>query len=183
MKKNVLFLFYLLTFSAAIAQPVEKMYKVVVAPDHFDWTYKTGENVKFTVSVLQNGNLLKNARIRYEIGPEKMEATKKETISLPTGMITLDGGTMKTGGFLRCIVFAEIDGKEYKSLGTAGFDPLSIQPTVENPTDFDTFWQTAKTDLAKIPLDAKMTLLPERCTETVNVYHVNIQNFRVGARL
>ena len=183
MKKNVLFLFYILTFSAAIAQPVEKMYKVVVAPDHFDWTYKTGENVKFTVSVLQNGNPVKNARIRYEIGPEKMEPTKKETISLPTGMITLDGGTMKTGGFLRCIVFAEIDGKEYKSLGTAGFDPLSIQPTVENPSDFDAFWQTAKTDLAKIPLDAKMTLLPERCTETVNVYHVNIQNFRVGSRL
>lgn len=183
MKKNVLFIFYLLTFSAALAQPVEKMYKVVVAPDHFDWTYKTGENVKFTVSVLQNGNLVKNARIRYEIGPEKMEPVKKETISLPTGIITLDGGTMKTGGFLRCIVFAEIDGKEYKSLGTAGFDPLSIQPTVENPADFDAFWQTAKTDLAKIPLDAKMTLLPERCTETVNVYHVNIQNFRVGARL
>ncbi len=183
MKKNVLFIFYLLTFSAALAQPVEKMYKVVVAPDHFDWTYKTGENVKFTVSVLQNGNPVKNARIRYEIGPEKMEPVKKETISLPTGIITLDGGTMKTGGFLRCIVFAEIDGKEYKSLGTAGFDPLSIQPTVENPADFDAFWQTAKTDLAKIPLDAKMTLLPERCTETVNVYHVNIQNFRVGARL
>lgn len=183
MKKNVLFIFYLLTFSAALAQPVEKMYKVVVAPDHFDWTYKTGENVKFTVSVLQNGNPVKNARIRYEIGPEKMEPVKKESISLPTGIITLDGGTMKTGGFLRCIVFAEIDGKEYKSLGTAGFDPLSIQPTVENPADFDAFWQTAKTDLAKIPLDAKMTLLPERCTETVNVYHVNIQNFRVGARL
>lgn len=183
MKKNVLFIFYLLTFSAALAQPVEKMYKVVVAPDHFDWTYKTGENVKFTVSVLQNGNPVKNARIRYEIGPEKMEPVKKESISLPTGIIMLDGGTMKTGGFLRCIVFAEIDGKEYKSLGTAGFDPLSIQPTVENPADFDAFWQTAKTDLAKIPLDAKMTLLPERCTETVNVYHVNIQNFRVGARL
>lgn len=181
MKKTLLF--YLFTLSVAFAQPAERFYKVVVAPDHFDWTYKTGENVKFTISVLQNGNLVKNARVRYEIGPEKMEATKKETITLPTGTITLDGGTMKTGGFLRCMVFAELDGKEYKSLGTAGFDPLTIQPTVENPADFDAFWQTAKTDLAKIPLDAKMTLLPERCTEKVNVYHVNIQNFRVGARL
>lgn len=181
MKKTLLF--YLFTLSVAFAQPAERFYKVVVAPDHFDWTYKTGENVKFTISVLQNGNLVKNARVRYEIGPEKMEATKKETITLPTGTITLDGGTMKTGGFLRCMVFAELDGKEYKSLGTAGFDPLTIQPTVENPADFDAFWQTAKTDLAKVPLDAKMTLLPERCTEKVNVYHVNIQNFRVGARL
>jgi cephalosporin-C deacetylase len=28
-----------------------------------------------------------------------------------------------------------------------------------------------------------MTLLPERCTEKTNVYHVNIQNFKVGTRL
>jgi cephalosporin-C deacetylase-like acetyl esterase len=32
-------------------------------------------------------------------------------------------------------------------------------------------------------MDAKMTLLPERCTESVNVYHVNLQNMRVGTRL
>ena len=31
--------------------------------------------------------------------------------------------------------------------------------------------------------DKKMTLLPERCTETVNVYHVNLQNYREGTRL
>ncbi len=183
MKKIANILFFALSFSVAFAQPVEKLYKVVVAPDHFDWNYKSGENVKFTISVLQNGNLVKNARVRYEIGPEKMEPTKKETITLPSGSITVDGGTMKTGGFLRCIVIAEIDGKEYRNLATAGFDPLAIQPTVENPADFDTFWQTAKADLAKIPMDAKMTLLPERCTETVNVYHLNLQNFRNGARL
>ena len=45
----------------ALGQPAERFYKVIVAPDHFDWTYKTGENVKFTISVLQNGNLVKNA--------------------------------------------------------------------------------------------------------------------------
>lgn len=183
MKKQLSFLLFLVSFSVVMAQPAEKFYKVVVAPDHFDWTYKTGENVKFTISVLQNGNLVKNARVRYEIGPEKMEPTKKETITLSTGTTTIDAGTMKTGGFLRCIAFAEIDGKEYKNLGTAGFDPLTIQPTVNNPTDFDAFWDTAKADLAKVPLDAKMTLMPERCTEKVNVYHVNIQNFRIGARL
>ena len=183
MKKTIFVSFYLFMSWVALGQPAERFYKVIVAPDHFDWTYKTGENVKFTISVLQNGNLVKNARIRYEVGPEKMEPTKKETLSLPTGSLTVDAGTMKTAGFLRCIAFAEIEGKEYKGLATAGFDPLSIQPTVDNPSDFDTFWTNAKADLAKIPLDAKMTLLPERCTEKVNVYHVNIQNFRMGARL
>jgi cephalosporin-C deacetylase-like acetyl esterase len=76
-----------------------------------------------------------------------------------------------------------LDGKEYRGLATAGFDPAAIKPTVANPSDFVSFWETAKTELAKIPIDARMTLLPERCTETVNVYHVNLQNYRLGARL
>lgn len=166
-----------------VAQPTEKFIKVIVAADHTDWTYKVGEKAKFTVSVLQNGNPIKNAKIRYEIGPEKMEPTKKETITLATGTQTLEAGTMTTAGFLRCVAIAEIDGKEYRNLATAGFSPADIQPTVANPIDFDAFWNEAKTELAKIPLDVKMTLLPERCTEKVNVYQVNIQNFAVGTRL
>lgn len=171
------------TIHLAFAQPTEKFIKVIVAADHTDWTYKVGEKAKFTISVLQNGNPIKNAKIRYEIGPEKMEPTKKETITLATGTHTLEAGTLTTAGFLRCVAIAEIDGKEYRNLATAGFNPIDIQPTVANPSDFDAFWTEAKSDLAKIPLDAKMTLLPERCTEKVNVYQVNIQNFAVGSRL
>jgi cephalosporin-C deacetylase-like acetyl esterase len=157
--------------------------KVVVAPDHADWLYKTGENVKFSISVLQYGNPVKNAVIRYSIAPEKMEAIKKDSLVLPNGVLSVDGGTMSTPGFLRCTVTAFIDGKEYTKLATAGFDPLTIKPTVDNPSDFTQFWNKAKADLANIPIDARMTLIPERCTEKVNVYHVSLQNFRVGSRL
>lgn len=179
----------LLIFSAVIfhhliiAQPIEQRIKVVVAPDHTDWMYKANEKVKFTISVLQDGNPLKGAKIKYEVGPEKMEAVKKDSAILSSGTISIEGGTLKAGGFLRCVAIATVNGKEYRGLATAGFDPLSIQPTVENPEDFKQFWDQAKADLTKIPLDAKMTLLPDRCTENVNVYHVNLQNFRLGSRL
>ncbi len=166
-----------------LAQPIEQRIKVVVAPDHSDWTYKENEKVKFSISVFKDGNLLKNAWIKYQVGPEKMEPVKKDSTSLATGTTSVDGGTLKTGGFLRCVVIAKVEGKEYRGFATAGVDPLTIRPTVENPEDFKQFWDQAKTDLSKIPLDAKMTLLPDRCTENVNVYHVSLQNFRVGSRL
>ena len=175
MKKLFLLLFWL-NANLLLAQPVERLIKVVVAPDHMDWTYNTGETAKFAITVLKDGNPLKGAKVRFEIGPEKMEPTRKETITLTTGTLTLDGGTMKTGGFLRCVAFTEVDGKEYRGLGTAGFSPETIAPTVDNPADFQSFWDGAKADLAKVPLDARLTLMPERCTEKVNVYHVNIQN-------
>ena len=172
-----------LSLFSVYAQPAKRPVDVIVAPDHADWTYKVGEKVKFSISVIQYGNLLKNVAVKYQIGPEKMEPTINETKTLGDGRLTVEGGTMKTSGFLRCKVSVSVDGQEYIGLATAGFEPEKIQPTVNNPDDFDSFWDKAKADLASVPLDSKMTLMPERCTEKVNVYHVNIQNFKVGARL
>ena len=165
------------------AQPVEQFIKVIVAPDHSDWKYTIGEKATFHITVLQNGNALKNVVVKYEIGPERMDPSKKDSLLVANGMLTTDGDTMKEPGFLRCVATTTIDNKTYRGLGTAAFDPQLIQPAISNPSDFLLFWEKAKADLAKIPLDARMTLLPERCTENVNVYQVNIQNYRPGTRL
>ncbi|MES1219156.1 MAG: acetylxylan esterase, partial [Bacteroidota bacterium] len=165
------------------AQPVAQFVKVIVAADHVDWTYKPGEPVNFKITVLKDGNPLKNIAVKYEVGPEKMDPVKKDSIVLPNGIFSVPAVTLKNAGFIQCIAIAYLDGKEYRGIGSAGFDPLAIQPTIANPADFVQFWDNAKMDLSKIPLDARMTLLPERCTENVNVYHVNIQNYRLGARL
>lgn len=162
---------------AVIAQPAEQAVKVVVAPDHADWLYHTGEKAKFTITVLRNGNPVKNVKVDYEIGAEKMKPVIKKTATLSNGTIVVDGGTLAAPGFLRCVAVAEVNGKTYKRLATAGYDPEKIKPTVDNPADFDSFWDKGKSELAGIPLDAKMTLLPERCTEKVNVYHVNLQGY------
>ncbi|TAH05865.1 MAG: acetylxylan esterase, partial [Runella slithyformis] len=181
--RHFFFIVGLLLANVAQAQPAERPIKIMVAPDHADWHYKVGENVKFTISVFQNGNLLKNSSVRYEIGPEKMTLTKRDSMLLATGTTTVEGGSLKTAGFLRCVAVVKVNGKEYRGLATAGFEPEKIVPAVENPADFVAFWDQAKADLAKIPIDARLTLLPERCTETVNVYHLNLQNFREGVRL
>ncbi len=165
------------------AQPTERLIKVIVAPDHTDWTYKLNEPVKYNVLVLQNGNPLKNVMVRYEIGAEKMTATKNDSMVAANGSLTLSTEAMKVAGFQRCVATVRVNGKEYRGLGTAAFEPEKITPAVENPADFTAFWEQAKTDLAKVPIDAKMTLLPERCTEKTNVYHLNLQNFRQGTRL
>ncbi len=179
MKKSFINWFSLLFLSVntLLAQPVERLVKVIITPDHADWLYRTGEPVRFLVSVYQNNVPLKGAKLRYDIGPEKMPPTKTETVTLAAGTLSIDGGTLNTAGFLRCVATVLLDGKEYRGLTTAGFEPLTIKPTVENPTDFRAFWDKAKTDLAAIPMDAKLTLLPDRCTERTNVYHLNLQNW------
>ena len=165
------------------AQPQKQTVKVIVTPDHPDWVYRIGEKAKFTVSVFQYGNPLNDVQVRCTVGPEKMTPVKNEVLTLKKGVVRIEGGTMKQPGFLRCWAYVEVDGKKYNGCATGAFDPLKIEPTTTMPDDFIEFWDNAKAATAKIPLDARMTLLPEKCTETVNVYHVNVQNYRVNSRL
>lgn len=164
-------------FINVTAQPAEQIVKIIVAPNHADWNYATGDMVKFSVTVLQYGNPLTNVKIKYEVGPEKMPPVINDSAILTEGKKVIEGGTLLVPGFLRCIVTATIDGKTYRNLATAGFEPFKIQPTISLPQDFKSFWDKSKEELAKIPVDARMILLPERCTEKVNVYQVNIQNY------
>jgi cephalosporin-C deacetylase-like acetyl esterase len=165
------------------AQPDEKYIKVVAAPDHPDWLYKTGEEVFFRVSVLKDGNPIHGINIDYEIRQEKMHNLKEGTIQLDEDFVSIGGGTLENPGFLRCWATVTYDGKAYKGYATAGFDPERIDPTTTEPDDFTQFWIDAKNELASIPMDAKLTLLPDRCTEKVQVYHVSIQNYPENSRI
>ncbi len=169
--------------SIAQAQPVEKFVKVVIAPDHADWNYKIGEKVKFQLTVLRNSEPVPNAIVRYEVGLEMMKPSKIDSLTLKDGKLVIEGGTLPSAGFLRCKVSAYLDGNKYDGIATAAFSPEDIKPTTDTPADFLDFWDKAKAEAAKIPMDVKLTLLPERCTEKVNVYHANIQNYKVGTRL
>ncbi len=175
---------FLLSFQLGIceAQTPRTFITVLVSPDHNDWTYKIGEKVNFTVTVLKDGNPLKGTKVDIQVGPEKMDADFKKNFTLTTGVQAVTG-EMKVPGFLRCIATTTIDGKLYRGLATVGYEPDKIKPTTDSPADFVAFWDKAKADLAKIPLDLKLTLVPEKCTEKVNVYHMSVQNYRLGARL
>ncbi|HEX6847394.1 MAG TPA: hypothetical protein VF144_10460, partial [Chitinophagaceae bacterium] len=154
---GLILLCLLFSFHAGYSQIPEQFVKVIVAPDHSDWTYTNGEKAKFTITVLQNGNALKNVFVKYEIGPEKMEPIKKDSQLLANGTLVVEAGSMKDPGFLRCIATTTINNKTYRGLATAAFEPLKIAPTVAKPADFTAYWEKAKADLAKIPIDARMT--------------------------
>ena len=132
--------------------------------------------MNFKVTVLQNDFPIENITLNYEIEPEKMGAIKKGDIILKNGTATIPGGTLKDPGFLRCFARVTVDGKKYEKYATAGFDVDQIQPTTTLPSDFTEFWDKWKNELAKIPVKPVLTLMPELCTDKVDVFHVSMQN-------
>jgi cephalosporin-C deacetylase len=156
-------------------------YQIRVAPDRDDWTYELNAPVKFAVAVTLNNRPVAGLPIKYACGAEQMPPAIEKTATTAAGQsLTIDAGTMKEPGFLRCIVTMEKDGQTYRGLGSAGFRPDLIKPIVEDPADFDRFWADGKTALAKIPMDAKLESVPNLSTSKADVYHVSFQNVGAG---
>lgn len=167
----------------AFAQPRNTLVEVSVAPEHADWQYKCGEEVKFNVSILKSGNPIENVQIRYEISEDMMEPLKKEELALENGKTQIKAGTMKKPGFLRLRVWATYENVTYHGLATAGFDIHKIEPTTTPPADFDEFWTNVLAENNKLEMLPKLELVPEKCTQKVNVYLASFQNRRKGCRM
>lgn len=154
---------------------------VTVTPDHKDWTYRTGETAQFAVNVRKSGTLLDGVRVDFEAGPEMYADVKRKDVLLSDGTMRWKG-TMAKPGCYRLKVTAHVGGKDYEGLATAVFSPEKITPTTVMPSDFDDFWSRTLTEARKTPLSPTRRLLPERCTDEVNVYEVSFQNIRWGSR-
>jgi len=178
------FLIVLFAIACLQAAPQKQLVQVIVSPDHADWTYEVGEKAEFYVMVLRYGLPVEKIDVEFDVKKEQMkESLKKDRIYLKRGRGSLGTFTLDEPGFIRCWATVNVDGKEYKGYATAGFSPGKIKPTVPNPDDFDMFWDKAKIENSQIPMNPVMTLMPEKCTEKSNVYHVSLQNFKQGSRI
>jgi len=151
-----------------------------VSTDHADWRYAPGQPVRFRIVAIQDGHPVSGLKVTYRIGPEMMPPKIDQTVTLPADGLTVEGGTLAEPGFLRCIATVERNGKTYRAVSTAAFTPEAIAPTQTNPTDFDAFWTAGKAALAKIPVDAKLTPLPDYGNSAVECSQVNLQNIGAG---
>lgn len=181
MKKIILFTLLLASYLFGQAQIRGNVIRVMVTPDHSDWTYKIGEQCHFTIRVLKAQCLLKGAVVDYEMGPLLYPNVKKQNVGLSSGELEVSG-TLDKPGFYRCSVTAKVDGKEYKGLATAAYAPQQIKAVTELPADFAEYWRGAIAKARQIPLDSHWELLPSRCTDKVNVYQVSFQNVRTDSR-
>ena len=150
--------------------------QIRVGPDRAGWTYGLGEPVRFHVSVLWDEQPLPGAKVTVQVGPE-WQPGREFTAEVSAGGLEVDGGSLNQPGFIRCTVTAEISGRTYSQMGTAGVAPEKIVPTQVEPADFDAFWNAGKAALAQFAPEPRMTLMPEACTDKINVYHVSFVTF------
>ncbi len=171
-----------LPLSGQFTAPPRKLVEIVLTPDRDDWIYRTGEPAAVGVTVLRGGVPV-DAEVHYETGPDMYPAVDKGSVRTNGGRAELKLGTRDEPGFTVCKVRVELDGKSYREQVKVGFSPDQIKPSVRMPDDFADFWRATMEEAGKIPLDPKITPLPEHSTDDVEVFLVSIQNYRRGQRL
>lgn len=175
--KNVITIAILLFFGIKLfAQPVIQAIQVEVTAKGAVWERKVGEPVSFLISIKEKGELIRDGYAVIEVGPEKMPAFYRDTVFLRGEVVETKPQQLKEAGFLRCVVTASFKQKSYRGVHTVAYEPNNLLPTVDYPVDFLEFWTKTKKELAAIPLEAKLTLLPERSSALTNVFHVSINN-------
>ena len=101
MKRIYLIYIVLLCLLPIQAQIRGNEIRVVVSPNHTDWTYQLKEKCTFNIQVYKAQNLLPGAVIDYELGPEMYPTEIKKGIVLKNGEITVKSSLDKPG-FIRC---------------------------------------------------------------------------------
>lgn len=165
-----------LTTVPVSAQPAKELVQVLITPDQPDWLYKTGDRPEFSVSVRKHQVPLTGIQVNYEYGPEMMDPEKTGSEILKKASFEVKMPSVKTPGFYRFTAWVTVDGKRYSSFTTVGVSPERIEPTVSLPADFREFWNNAMESLKKVPVAPVLTLMPERSTDLVEVYHVRLDN-------
>ncbi|MBA3405245.1 MAG: acetylxylan esterase [Gemmatimonadaceae bacterium] len=166
----------------AATDPRDTTVKLEVTLDRVNWKYSIGDTARFSVSLLRAGRVVSGARVIVELGPERTNSIKTDTLNVG-GVRQVVKATRSTPGFLRATATAVVNGATYRGMATAGFSPERIVATTAMPQDFEQFWTRTLETARRVPLAPVMTKLPRWSTPDVNVYHVSFQNDRVGSRL
>ena len=132
-------------------------YSLDVNTDREDALYHANETVTFTISLKQGNDAAAAGEVSYVLSNDGEDELGKGTLALADGPARVTGALDKPG-FLRCTAsFAKPDGKTLTALAGAGIDPLDIKPSLPVPDDFDAFWNGKKAELAKLPINARLT--------------------------
>lgn len=153
-------------------------------PNHADWIYEIGEDVKVELSLRQHFCPVPNITLHCEWGVDQREAEKTFDVKVgKSGLETITLKGSKVPGFKTLQVSAELDGKTYTNLIKVAFSPDKLQPTAIVPKDFDQYWQKAIDKARQVPLLPRFTRKPEYDNEYCDTYEVRFQNAKAGCYL
>ena len=175
--------FFLIQLDTAFSTFISSDINIDVKANRTSAVYLCGDQAVFLITLRMNRRPLKAGKIRVKLSLDGLKRIKDEEIELINTSYPLKiTGTLDKPGFLRCIVEYTRDNNVYRGYGAAGFEPERIRALSIKPNDFDEFWAQGRTELTKIPLNIKLTKLPDYSNSGYKCYKISFANIN-GTRM
>ncbi|MEO6521139.1 MAG: acetylxylan esterase [Mucilaginibacter sp.] len=139
-----------------------------------DSTVSYSFNLKNTYRIKQEG------RLSYQISTMRGKFIAKSSVAvsldpLSSSMVNLNMPGQKTG-FYKVNFMLNVNDYDDTVRRVFGVDINHIKSDVPRPVDFDAFWNKAKSDLAKVPPNFKVTERPDLSSATDQIFLVEMQS-------
>lgn len=157
--------------SGGVAAQAAPEVAIQLRENNLERRFSPGENVTFFLPELPDGYSLQKMVLTHD-----GYTVLQEKSFLPGEELEIQG-TLNQAGFLRCTAYLQNpEGNRKNLLAAAAFEPEKITAGMEEPDDFDAFWELEKARLAQIPADWQKTRLAELSTPNFDVYLVSAAN-------
>ncbi len=153
---NILLVLAVLLFIGIIEsfslQTKEKSLHIV--PENEKYLYSIGENVLMNIS-LNSPTGIKKIEVSYKITRNGVQTIREGKVNLIDGKGVVTG-TLGQPGFLRCEVTCIVGNDTLQAVCGCGFNVEEIHAKGKLPANFKRFWDEAKVELVRIPIDAQL---------------------------
>ncbi|MCR4602115.1 MAG: acetylxylan esterase [Prevotella sp.] len=146
----------------------------VTTPNHADWLYRVGEQAEVEVQFFRYG-MPCDGELEYAIGNDLLDSDMQGTCKLRKGYCTIKMGTAKKPCFRDLRLTLHLDGQTYRHHVKVGFSPEQIRPFTKLPSDFQQYWEQAKDEIAKLPLNYTIEPYEPYSNDRVETYIVKLQ--------
>lgn len=160
---------------AQVSPPKRSFLEYLITPSNPSREYALGEQAQLRIEAYEGGIPKNGTYVYYRVGNEMFLPSEYDSIPFSNGSAIIDLGTMTKPGFRAAdVYFISSEGKKIKDLVKVAFAPENIETYATMPKDFTRFWDNTLKQMNKIPMDAEITVLPERSTDKVEISLVKL---------
>lgn len=139
------------------AAPVSAI-RITARAERESAVYHRSETVTFGVQVARDGKPVDSGEVHWGLFKDGLPLNLQGVAPIQNGTARVSG-KLEEPGFLQLRVSFEASPGEkgVMALAGAGIDPDQIRPSLPAPEDFDAFWEAQKAELARVPVEARLT--------------------------
>ncbi|MCJ8211889.1 acetylxylan esterase [Mucilaginibacter sp. RS28] len=151
-------------------------------PGKKDALFDENEKIVYKVSIRNNTQDKQTGSVGYTIlsnNGDKVISQKSVEVTLKkddSKSVTLSMPAQEAG-FYKLNLTINVTDYDDTIRRVFGVSPKKIRSTTEKPADFDVFWRDARDSLARVPMEAKVTLMPNMEKGNTSCYLVEMKSY------